>query len=90
MDGLVSLFTFLIIGGVAGWIAGRLMKTRRMGLVANLILGVIGAVLGGVIFGIVGLKAYGFLAQVVMAVVGATALIGGVRWLGGPTGGRRQ
>jgi len=41
-----GLISFLLIGLVAGWIAGNLMKGRGLGLVGNLIVGVIGAFLG--------------------------------------------
>ena len=47
MPDLVSLIIFLVIGLVAGWLAGQIMKGGSFGLLGNLIVGVIGAVLGG-------------------------------------------
>ncbi|TFH49879.1 MAG: GlsB/YeaQ/YmgE family stress response membrane protein, partial [Lysobacterales bacterium] len=43
----MNLVAFLIVGIVAGWIAGNLMKGGGFGLVGNMIVGVIGALLGG-------------------------------------------
>ncbi|CAA6679857.1 MULTISPECIES: GlsB/YeaQ/YmgE family stress response membrane protein [unclassified Lentimonas] len=45
-----EIVAFLIIGGVAGWLAGLLLKGRGLGLIGNVIVGIIGAVLGGSIF----------------------------------------
>jgi uncharacterized membrane protein YeaQ/YmgE (transglycosylase-associated protein family) len=45
-----EIVAFLIIGGIAGWVAGLLLKGRGLGIIGNIIIGVIGAVLGGWIF----------------------------------------
>jgi uncharacterized membrane protein YeaQ/YmgE (transglycosylase-associated protein family) len=72
---MVALIWFLLIGLAAGWLAGKIMKGRSMGLVNNLIVGVIGALLGGWLFGIIGLSAYGRVGSLVTAVVGAVVLL---------------
>ncbi|MGJ8650995.1 MAG: GlsB/YeaQ/YmgE family stress response membrane protein [Opitutaceae bacterium] len=41
---------FLLIGGVAGWLAGLILKGRGRGIIGNIIVGIIGAFLGGSIF----------------------------------------
>jgi uncharacterized membrane protein YeaQ/YmgE (transglycosylase-associated protein family) len=74
MDDL-SLLWFLIIGLVAGWLAGRIMKGRGFGLLVNLIVGVIGAFLGGWLFSLLGLSATGILGSLVTALVGAIVLL---------------
>ena len=57
-----DLILFLVIGLVAGWLAGKIMKGRGFGLIGNLIVGVIGSVLGGYLFSLIGLGGFGWLA----------------------------
>jgi uncharacterized membrane protein YeaQ/YmgE (transglycosylase-associated protein family) len=66
---------FLIIGLIAGWLAGKIMKGSGYGLIGDLVIGVIGAFIGGFLFGLVGLSANGFIASLIAAVVGAIVLI---------------
>jgi uncharacterized membrane protein YeaQ/YmgE (transglycosylase-associated protein family) len=66
---------FILIGIVAGWLAGVIMKGGGFGLVGDLIVGVIGAVLGGFLFGLLGLGAGGLIGALVTATVGAIVLI---------------
>lgn len=66
---------FLIIGLIAGWLAGLIMKGRGSGILVNLIVGVIGAFLGGFLFSLVGLSAHGFIGSLIMATVGAIVLL---------------
>lgn len=75
MEG-VGLFWFLIIGLIAGWLAGEIMKGDGFGLVVNLIVGVIGAFLGGWIFSTLGFNASGgIIWNIVVATVGAIVLL---------------
>jgi uncharacterized membrane protein YeaQ/YmgE (transglycosylase-associated protein family) len=46
-----ELVVFLLIGGVAGWLAGLIMRGGRFGIVGSIVVGIIGAVLGGWISG---------------------------------------
>lgn len=66
---------FLLIGLIAGWIAGQLMRGRGFGLLGNLITGVLGALLGGYLFDVLGLSAYGIVGSLIMAVIGAVVLL---------------
>jgi uncharacterized membrane protein YeaQ/YmgE (transglycosylase-associated protein family) len=70
-----SLIIFLIIGAVAGWLAGLIMKGRGFGLLGNIIVGIIGAVVGGFLFGLLGLAAGGLIGSIVTATVGAVVLL---------------
>ena len=43
----MGLLTWIIVGAIAGWIAGKLMKGKGFGLLGNIVIGVIGALVGG-------------------------------------------
>lgn len=70
-----SLIIFLVIGAVAGWLAGLIMKGRGFGLLGNIIVGIIGAILGGFLFGVLGIVAGGLIGSIVTATVGAVVLL---------------
>lgn len=70
-----SLVVFIVIGGVAGWIAGKLMKGRGFGLFGNIIVGIIGALLGGFLFSKLGIAAGGIIGSLIIAVIGAMILV---------------
>jgi uncharacterized membrane protein YeaQ/YmgE (transglycosylase-associated protein family) len=67
---------FIVIGIVAGWLAGLIMKGGGYGLLGDLIVGIIGALLGGWLFGLLGISAGGGLVgSLIVALVGAIVLI---------------
>ena len=72
---LEGLILFLLIGLIAGWLAGRIMRGGGYGLAGDLVVGIIGALLGGWLFGLLGLSAGGFLGQLIVALVGAIVLL---------------
>ena len=72
---LTNLVIFLLIGAVAGWLAGQIMKGGGYGLVGDIIVGVIGSVLGGWLFGVLGIAAGGLIGSIIAATVGAIILI---------------
>lgn len=72
---LTSLIIWLIIGAVAGWLAGKIMKGGGFGLLGNVIIGIIGAFIGGFVFGLLGITAGGIIGSIVMATVGAVLLL---------------
>ena len=72
----MNVVWFLLIGAVAGWLAGLFMKGRGFGLIGNVVVGVIGAVLGGYLFRFVGVSAGGgLLGSLITALVGAVVLV---------------
>lgn len=71
----MEIVWFLLIGLVAGWLAGQLVKGGGFGLVGDLCVGVIGALLGGFLFRLVGLTTTGLLGDLVMATVGAVVFL---------------
>jgi uncharacterized membrane protein YeaQ/YmgE (transglycosylase-associated protein family) len=66
-----GLISFLVVGLLAGWIAGQLTRGSGFGLLGNLVVGVIGAFVGGLLFWLLGLTAHNMMGQVVTAVIGA-------------------
>ena len=72
---MLDIILFLVIGLVAGWLAGRIMKGGGFGLVGDLIVGVIGAVLGGWLFGLLNISFGGIIGSLVVALVGALVLL---------------
>ena len=72
---ITSLIIFLVIGAVAGWLAGMIMKGGGFGLVGDIIVGVVGALIGGWLFGLLGIAAGGLIGSIIAAVVGAIILI---------------
>jgi len=73
---LESLIWFLLIGLIAGWLAGKVMRGGGFGIVGDMIVGVIGALLGGWIFGKLGISAGGgLLGAIIVAFVGAVVLL---------------
>jgi uncharacterized membrane protein YeaQ/YmgE (transglycosylase-associated protein family) len=61
--GNMNFLWFLIIGVVAGWLAGQLMKGGGYGLIGDLVIGVIGAFIGGWLFGALGISAGGLIGS---------------------------
>lgn len=70
-----ALLGFLIIGLIAGWLAGQVMKGGGYGIVGDMIIGVIGAFLGGWLFSLIGISAGGLIGELITAFVGAVVLI---------------
>lgn len=64
----------IILGGLAGWIAEKVMKFDT-GLVMNIVLGIAGAVVGNLVLGVFGIVWHGLLGQLIVAVIGACILI---------------
>lgn len=65
----------IIIGILAGAIAGWIMKGSGFGIIINLIVGLVGSVLGGWIYGLLGLSTSSILGSLLMSVVGAVVLL---------------
>lgn len=65
----------IIIGILAGWLAGLIVKGRGMGVLVDLIVGIVGALIGGFVAGLIGLAAYGLIGRLAIAVAGAVILL---------------
>ena len=79
----MSIIWFLIIGVLAGWIAGELTRGSGFGLLGNLIVGIVGALLGGFLFDILDIGPYGLLGQLLMSVIGAVSFLFILSFFGG-------
>ena len=71
----MNILLFLLIGILAGYVAGKIMKGKGFGLIGNLIVGIIGALFGGFLFSLFGITSQGIIGSLIMAVVGAVALL---------------
>ncbi len=66
----------LLIGGIAGWLAGKLMRGEGFGVIVDIIVGVIGGWLGGWIFGKLGIHmGNGLIGSLIVALAGSVVLI---------------
>ncbi len=71
----MNIILFLIIGAVAGWLAGKFMKGEGFGLVGNLIVGIVGALIGGFVFDVLGIYTGSLIGALITAFVGAVILL---------------
>jgi uncharacterized membrane protein YeaQ/YmgE (transglycosylase-associated protein family) len=78
---MVELLTFLLIGLIAGWLAGQIMRGGGYGLVGDIVVGIVGSLIGGFLFRLFGISVFGSLGAIVMAVIGAMLLIAVLRTL---------
>jgi uncharacterized membrane protein YeaQ/YmgE (transglycosylase-associated protein family) len=72
---------WIIVGLIAGWLAGKVMKGEGYGVLVDIILGILGAVVGGWVFGLLGFHAGGLIGTIIVAFVGAVILVWIVRKL---------
>ena len=71
-----EILVFLFVGGLAGWLAGLLVRGHGYGILANILIGIVGAVLGGWLLTAVGVgTGAGMLGVFVTAFVGAAVLL---------------
>lgn len=76
----MSFVWFLLIGVVAGWLAGKLVKGSGFGVMGDLFLGVVGSVLGGFVLDLANVHAGGLVGRLLTATLGAVLLLFAVRF----------
>ena len=88
MPGGLGFIGWLIIGGLAGWIASKIMGTdEQQGILLNIIVGIVGAFLGGLILGLVtDPDGFGIILSFLTAIAGACLLL----WIVGMVRGRSR
>jgi uncharacterized membrane protein YeaQ/YmgE (transglycosylase-associated protein family) len=72
---LSDLIWWVVVGLIAGWAAGKIMKGGGYGTVADIILGIVGGVVGGWLLGVIGVHAGGLVGSIIVAIIGAVILI---------------
>ena len=70
-----GLIAWLVVGLVAGFLAGRVMTGGGYGLIGDLVVGLIGAVIGGLLSGMFFTGTYGFAGSILVAFLGACLMI---------------
>ncbi|AGB44228.1 GlsB/YeaQ/YmgE family stress response membrane protein [Mesorhizobium sp. CO1-1-7] len=80
--GVESLLVFILIGAIAGWLAGLIVSGFGFGLIGNIIVGIIGAFIAGWLFPRIGFSiGGGIIASIIHATIGAIILLVLVRVL---------
>ena len=70
----MNILVSIITGGIAGWLAGIIMRSNHNVLI-NVLLGLAGGAVGGFILRLLGIYAYIFLGNILVAIIGACLLI---------------
>lgn len=71
----MGFLTWILVGLIAGWLAGQVMKGGGYGILVDIILGILGGIIGGWVFGLLGLHAGGLIGSIVVSFVGAVILV---------------
>ena len=71
----MSWIWFILIGIVAGFLAGRIMKGKGFGLIINLLVGIAGGIIGGWVLGFLNISFYGIIGNLIAATLGAVLLL---------------
>jgi uncharacterized membrane protein YeaQ/YmgE (transglycosylase-associated protein family) len=73
----MNFLAWIVVGLIAGWLAGQVMKGGGYGVLVDIILGILGAFLGGWLFGQLGIwPGGGMIGSIIVAFVGAVILVG--------------
>ena len=71
-----SILVFLVVGAVAGWLAGQIVKGHGFGLVGNIVVGIVGAFIAGWLLPTIGLSiGGGIIAAIIHALIGGVILL---------------
>ena len=71
----MGLIVFIIVGAIAGFLAGQVMTGRGLGLIWDIVVGILGAFLGGWLAGLAGIAVTNLIVEVLVAFVGACILL---------------
>jgi uncharacterized membrane protein YeaQ/YmgE (transglycosylase-associated protein family) len=78
----MSILAWIVVGLIAGWLAGQVMKGGGYGVLVDIILGILGGVVGGWIFGALGIwHGGGMIGSTIVAFIGAVILVAITRLL---------
>lgn len=72
----MNFLEWIVVGLIAGWLAGKVMKGGGYGVIADIVLGILGGLLGGWIFGVLGIwRGGGIIGSLIVAFIGAVILV---------------
>ena len=77
----MGLITLILVGIIAGWLAGKIMRGTGFGVLGDLVVGVIGSLVGGFVFGLLGISSYNVIGSIAIATAGAVLLLYLIRYL---------
>ncbi len=78
----MGFLTWIVVGLIAGWLAGQVMKGGGYGILVDIILGILGGLVGGWVFGLLGIwHGGGMIGSIIVAFIGAVILVGITRLL---------
>ncbi len=73
----MGILSWIIVGLIAGWLAGQVMKGGGYGMIVDIILGILGGIVGGWVFGLLGIwPGRGWIGSIIVAFIGAVILVG--------------
>ena len=76
MIGVDSIIAMIIVGAIAGWLAGKLVQGFGFGLIWNIVIGIIGAFIGVALLARLGIVPFaGFFGSIINATIGALVLL---------------
>jgi len=76
----MGLILWIVVGLIAGWAAGKIMKGTGYGVLGDLVLGLLGGIVGGWVLGVLGLySGGGIIPSLCTAIIGAVVLVAVVR-----------
>lgn len=71
-----GIIAWLIIGVIAGWLAGKIVEGAGFGLIVDIVVGIVGAFIGGWLAGVLGISiGGGLISSIIVAVIGAVILL---------------
>ncbi len=74
--GIESVLVFLIVGAIAGWLAGLIVSGFGFGLIGNIVVGIVGAFIAGYLFPAIGVSlGSGIIAAIIHSTIGAVILL---------------
>jgi uncharacterized membrane protein YeaQ/YmgE (transglycosylase-associated protein family) len=72
----MHLIVFIILGAIAGWLAGKIMSGHGYGVIWDIVIGIVGAFIGGFLFSLIfGTQPTGLVISFIVAVIGACILV---------------
>ena len=71
-----SIIAWIVVGGIAGWVAGLLVEGYGFGLIGNVVIGILGASVAGVLMSMLGFYTHSVIGNFIAATIGALLLLG--------------